>query len=375
MSACIGICEIDPESETCTGCGRSADEIFGNDHADDPTDAHAQPPAADHVPITPDDALPDRRLKPSKKSPLPESVQVLERGWLSSNNILLVEGDAATLVDTGYVSHAEQTVALVRHALGKRTLTDIVNTHSHSDHIGGNAAVQRAFGGRISVPVGMHAAVEQWDEAALLLSLTEQRGERFVADHAMHAGETRLMGGLEWQALAAPGHDMDALMFFNADQGVLISGDALWRDGFGILFADVLGTDDGIGGARETINAIARLPIRCVIPGHGAPFVEIDEALAAAYARLQAFVEDGTRMARNAIRGCVTFALLDARRIALDDLPVLLDRVPLFRTANARFLGLSAEQLADWLVDSLVKAGVARRDGAWLVSTQGQRIA
>ena len=235
--------------------------------------------------------------------------------------------------------------------------------------------MQRAFGGRISVPVGMHAAVEQWDEAALLLSLTEQRGERFVADHAMHAGETRRMGGLDWQALAAPGHDMDALMFFNADQGILISGDALWRDGFGILFADVLGTDDGIGGARETINAIARLPIRCVIPGHGAPFVEIDEALAAAYARLQAFVEDGTRMARNAIRGCVTFALLDARRIALDDLPVLLDRVPLFRTANARFLGLSAEQLADWLVDSLVKAGVARCDGAWLVSTQGQRIA
>ncbi|TVT47306.1 MAG: DUF1289 domain-containing protein [Denitromonas halophila] len=59
MSECIGICEIDPDSETCIGCGRSADEIFGNDHTDDPTDAEAQPPAADHVAITPDDALPD----------------------------------------------------------------------------------------------------------------------------------------------------------------------------------------------------------------------------------------------------------------------------------------------------------------------------
>ncbi len=301
---------------------------------------------------------------------LPDSVQVFERGWLSSNNILLVDGDAATLVDTGYVSHADQTVALVRQALGKRTLTDIVNTHSHSDHIGGNAAVQRAFGGRISVPAGMHAAVENWDEAALLLSLAEQQGERFVADHAMHAGETRHMGGLDWQALAAPGHDMDALMFFNVDRGVLISGDALWRDGFGILFAEVLGTDDGIGATRETLDAIARLPIRCVIPGHGAPFLEVDEALAAAYARLRAFEEDGTRMARNAIRGCVTFALLDMRRMALDELPDRLDRVPLFRIANTRFLGLSPEQLADWLVDSLVKAGVARREGAWLIASQ-----
>ncbi len=59
MSECIGVCEIDPFSETCIGCGRSADEIFGNDHTDDPTDGEAQPPSADHVPITPDDSLPE----------------------------------------------------------------------------------------------------------------------------------------------------------------------------------------------------------------------------------------------------------------------------------------------------------------------------
>ena len=59
MSECIGICDIDPDSETCIGCGRSADEIFGNDHTDDPTDADMQPPAADHVPITPDDTPSD----------------------------------------------------------------------------------------------------------------------------------------------------------------------------------------------------------------------------------------------------------------------------------------------------------------------------
>ena len=301
-------------------------------------------------------------------SRLPASIHVLERGWLSSNNILLFDGACATLVDSGYVTHAAQTVALVRAGLGGRTLTDIVNTHSHSDHIGGNAAVQRAFGCRITVPVGMHEAVQQWDESALLLSVAEQAGERFSADATAHPGDEREMGGLHWQALAAPGHDMDALMYFNRDHGVLISGDALWRDGFGILFADVLGTGDGIGEARRTLDVIARLPVRHVIPGHGAPFDEVDEALAAAYARLRAFEEDGSRMARNAIRGCVTFSLLDMRRIALADLPGWLDRTPLFRIANERFLNETPERLADWLVASLVKAGVARRDGEWLVA-------
>ena len=32
---------------------------------------------------------------------LPDSIQVIERGWLSSNNVLLFEGESATLVDAG----------------------------------------------------------------------------------------------------------------------------------------------------------------------------------------------------------------------------------------------------------------------------------
>lgn len=90
---------------------------------------------------------------------LPASVQVLERGWLSANNVLLFEDGEAVLVDSGYVTHAEQTLALLHTALDGRRLGRLINTHSHSDHIGGNAAVQRTYGCEIVVPSGMHAAV------------------------------------------------------------------------------------------------------------------------------------------------------------------------------------------------------------------------
>ena len=49
---------------------------------------------------------------------LPSGVTVFERGWLSANNILLLGGAGATLVDSGYCTHAAQTVALVESALG-----------------------------------------------------------------------------------------------------------------------------------------------------------------------------------------------------------------------------------------------------------------
>ncbi|NMG30273.1 MBL fold metallo-hydrolase [Aromatoleum evansii] len=304
----------------------------------------------------------------SAAAALPDTIRVLERGWLSANNIVLIDGDRATVVDSGYVSHGEQTVALLREVLAGRRLAELVNTHSHSDHIGGNALLQRTFGCSISVPAGMLPSVAAWDEDALLLTTAAQSAERFHADRALHPGDMLQMGGLAWQAIAAPGHDMDALVFHNADRRILISGDALWRDGFGILFAEVLGTGDGIGATRRTLEAIARLAVDVVIPGHGAPFVEFDDALARAFARLRAFEEDGARMARNAIRACMTFSLLDARSMRIDALAEHLDGVPLYREANARFLGLAPETLADWLVAELTRAGVARREGELLVA-------
>jgi glyoxylase-like metal-dependent hydrolase (beta-lactamase superfamily II) len=50
------------------------------------------------------------------------------------------EGENATLVDSGYVTHAAQTVELVGHAWTGDAWKRLINTHSHSDHIGGNAA-------------------------------------------------------------------------------------------------------------------------------------------------------------------------------------------------------------------------------------------
>ncbi|MCF8151308.1 MAG: MBL fold metallo-hydrolase, partial [Sulfuritalea sp.] len=176
---------------------------------------------------------------------LPDSIQVLERGWLSSNNVLFFEGESATLVDSGYVGHAPQTVALVKSALAARrdpvTLKRLVNTHSHSDHIGGNAALQAEFGCRIVIPAGIERMVSDWDTHALLLDAARQRGDRFAHDAVIEANSEFEMGGLVWQALPAPGHDMEALIYYCAEKRILISGDALWQDAFGIIFGELMG--------------------------------------------------------------------------------------------------------------------------------------
>lgn len=302
---------------------------------------------------------------------LPASLLVLERGWLSSNNILGFDGERAAIIDSGYVSHAAQTVALVERALDGRRLERLINTHSHSDHIGGNAVLQQVFGCQVIVPAGIDATIAEWDEAALLLSPLGQRAARFQHDRLLAAGDNFGFGGLTWQAHAVPGHDMDALAFHNAEKRLLISGDALWRDGFGVVFSELLGQageGGGLAATRATLDRLARLPVDVVIPGHGAPFVEVEEAFACAYRRLAAFEQNIERLARHALKVILAFAMLERRQLPRRELPDFLAGLSFCQSVNARYLNENNEALAQWLASDLLRAGALRDEDGVLVA-------
>ncbi len=146
--------------------------------------------------------------------------------------------------------------------------------------MGGNAAIARAYGCPIAVPEGEAPLIEAWDEQSLLLDYADQSAERFSVGETLRAGETYRWGNLEWDAIAAPGHDMGALCFFNAEHGLLISGDALWANGFGFVMPPQI-DPQALPATRATLETLSRLPIRIVIPGHGDPFDDVDAALVA----------------------------------------------------------------------------------------------
>ena len=295
---------------------------------------------------------------------LPPQIRVLERGWLSSNNIVFLEGSEATLVDSGYVTHAEQTLALLDHALKGRRLARLVNTHSHSDHIGGNASVHRAHGCRISVPEGMAPAVADWDEDALLLTSAYQQAEPFEFDDTLAPGDELEMGGLRWQSLAVPGHDMHALAFYSPAEKILISGDALWQDGFGVLFAELHGDPSGLPAQRRTLDMLRELDVRTVIPGHGAPFGDFAASVTRALQRLAAFEQSPERMARSAMKALFTFTLLEKRRMPRAEIGDYFGKVAIFRDVSKRFFGKEPAAVAAQVIAELLKAGVlAEQDG------------
>lgn len=292
-------------------------------------------------------------------------MRFIERDWLSSNQVLFLDGDTAALVDSGYAKHERLTIALVDHLLQGRRLVRLLNTHLHSDHCGGNALLQRSHGCRTSVPIGGLRAVRDWDTDALSFAATGQRCDRFRADDALHPGETLTLGGMSWRALAAPGHDPDSLILYCRDERILISADALWQDGFGVIFPELHG-DSGFVEQRAVLETIAALDVRVVLPGHGPMFTDVDTALARAFGRLDYLQADPRRNARHAIKVLVKFLLLDREAIPRAELPGLMAGLPVAREANRRHLDMTPAALSDWVVAELVRAGAARIDGELL---------
>ena len=302
---------------------------------------------------------------------LPPQMHVFVRDWLSANHVVLRSPDGGVVIDSGYGKHAPLTLALVasRTGLDGAPLATLVNTHCHSDHMGGNAALRRAYGCRIAVPAGEAPLVAAWDERTLLLEYCDQRAERFDVDEILRPGTIKVWGGLEWRLVAAPGHDMGALVFFNDEHRILISGDALWQNGYGFVMPPDI-DPAALPATRATLETVARLRARIVIPGHGEPFTEVDAALERAFRRTDAFEADPLKLARHAVKVVLVFALLDQERMPLASLPEYVARVGIYRDFNARFFRLPAATLAEQLVGELERAGAVRRADGWLESAR-----
>ncbi|MDE2428803.1 MAG: MBL fold metallo-hydrolase [Burkholderiales bacterium] len=292
---------------------------------------------------------------------LPASMQVFERGWLSSNNILFIDDAHTALVDSGYQTHAPQTLALAQHALRGRGLDLLVNTHLHSDHCGGNALLQSHYGCRTLIPVADVDAVSVWDEARLPYRATGQQCERFHFDGSIDHGDSLQLGGLPWQVIAAPGHDPHSMVLYCAQEAILISADALWENGFGVIFPELEG-ESGFAEQAAILQCIRELDVRTVIPGHGAPFSDVQGALARAQSRLDYLSTDPKRNARNALKVMLAFLLLDTQQLSLANVCQQLGNNRLMQAAAAQ-LDMPLDALMVQLADELVRAGAAHLEG------------
>ncbi|MDH4562380.1 hydroxyacylglutathione hydrolase [Pseudomonas sp. BN411] len=120
------------------------------------------------------------------------------------------------------------------------TLTDILVTHHHHDHVGGVARLKEASGARVLGPAQ----------------------EKIPArDLALGDGDTVKVLGLDFQVFEVPGHTLGHIAYYHADNDrpLLFCGDTLFAAGCGRLFE---GTPDQM---HHSLSRLAALPAATLV--------------------------------------------------------------------------------------------------------------
>jgi len=244
----------------------------------------------------------------------PPGLTVFERGWLSSNSILIQSKQHSVLIDSGYATHSDLLRALLNQSLGDRPLDMLLNTHLHSDHCGGNSMLQTQYPGMQTwIPPGQAHLIAAWASDSLSFEPTGQNCPQFTYSHLLQPSQEVFLGDRYWQIHAAPGHDPHSIVLFEPQTRTLISADALWENGFGIVFPELEGIQ-AFADIGHTLALIESLEPAIVIPGHGRPFSTVQLALETARHRLQSFVADPKRHAQHAAKVLLKFKLLEVQQ-------------------------------------------------------------
>ena len=278
-------------------------------------------------------------------------LQVFERGWLSANNILLTDSDSSTLIDSGYVTHQDQTLLLLQNALGTKPLDRLVNTHLHSDHCGGNALLQSVYPQLTTlIPPGESEAVSRWDAEALSYESTGQECPRFTFTDVLRAGQSLKMAKLDWHVMAAPGHDPHSVILFEPQHRILISADALWANGFGVVFPELEGVS-AFDEVAATLDLIESLDAQWVIPGHGPVFFGVDVALNNARQKLNGFVQNPAKHAKYGAKVLLKYKLLELNKVPMQQFVAWAAEVRYFKVLHQTYSPNSSVQ--DWVLEML----------------------
>jgi hydroxyacylglutathione hydrolase len=141
----------------------------------------------------------------------------------------------------------------------------IIITHAHIDHVGAVAALADEY----ACPVLMHAEAEpmlqQLPTQAMMMGL--RFGKVPTVDRHIEDEEVLEVGGLRLRSLYTPGHAPGHLAFYLEDEGLVLSGDA--------LFAGSVGRTDLFGGNMDLLmrsinERLLALPDETrVLSGHG----------------------------------------------------------------------------------------------------------
>ena len=192
-------------------------------------------------------------------------------------NCYVVRDDSreCVIIDCG-AYYDEESIAIDNY-LRKQQLKPVhlLATHGHLDHNFGNVHLFKQYGLKVEICAGDQQLVERLPQQAAALFGMEISDDQPPVGRLLSDGDSITFGQHTLQVIATPGHSHGSCLFYCKEEGVVFSGDTLFRMSIGR-------TDFPEGSWQQMEQSLAKiagtLPKDTVVyPGHGPQTTIADE--------------------------------------------------------------------------------------------------
>jgi glyoxylase-like metal-dependent hydrolase (beta-lactamase superfamily II) len=144
----------------------------------------------------------------------------------------------------------------------------VVNTHWHSDHVGANALLQAASAGVAASVSDAHAVTRQ-NPGCCQAEYLDQPVSPYTVEIPLHDGQKLRLGHADWEIVGTPGHTPGHVSLWQAEERLLVVGDALSDYDVGWVNLALDGPD-AADTALASLRRLADLKPRMIMPKQGA---------------------------------------------------------------------------------------------------------
>ncbi len=281
-----------------------------------------------------------------------------KRDFPSANSII-VQGPQPILIDTGFITDKDRTEQFLKEAgVQPHKLYCVVNTHAHSDHVGGNHWLQSTFDIPIAAHVWSASAINRRAHEVCSAEWLDQPVLAYHVNNILHEADEISTGAVRLTVLHTPAHTLDHIVLYDRDSQTLIAGDVLQQGDIGWLNPFHEGTST-LDRAIEVLECLAILPLRAVFGGHGSIMTNPDELIRESLRRYSSWLHHPEKMAWHAMKRIFAYALLIRNGIKETFVREYLQNTLWLKDYSTHVFRTDIKNLAEEVVKEMLRSGAA----------------
>lgn len=296
------------------------------------------------------------------------SIIFFERKFPSAN-MILIKDQFPLLIDTGFGSDVKDTVELIKgEGVPPEELHLIVNTHYHSDHVGGNYFLQKNY----QVPIAAHKwdahLINSFDPESCSAEWLDQPVEPYRIDTKLSDNEEINTGNKTLKVLHTPGHTLGHISLYEPEEKILICGDLFHKNDIGWLNIFREGVSS-IQLSIESLDRLSKLQINQAFSGHGPQMMNPLDVIDSTRERLEKWLRMPDKISWHACKRIFSFTLIIKNGLARDEIDNYLLKCGWFQDFARYSFQRQPEEFIPILLEEMIRSRAASWHNNHLMAT------